>query len=381
MVLKWGCDDETTPWGFTGQFASQHLLLLDRDRHQAGLHLPGPQLRAPPSTPTSGSPSSPTPTPLCSSPSSTCGSRKAPGTRSTSPPTPSAWTRSRPTSWARRDGIPKTPEWASKKCGVPEWTIKALAREFGQEDAPRSSTTSAARWSAAPTPTSPAGSSASCSACRAWAAPACTSAQIVLLRHAARRGARELSASSTRRPAASGLRKPVPEQRRRLGHADHPQDADPGGHPQQRAARLLAAPAAQNAADRGPVHRLHSIPIPKEEGGTEHPHDLDRHPLPHHLLEPRQLDHRSPPRRQHRVSSSRSTRGWRTTASTPTSSCRRTPPWRWRTSSPTSAQGPPSRPACCRRRPSSPSASPRATTRSCSPSPRSWAWRSRSPRA
>lgn len=28
----------------------------------------------------------------------------------------------------KEDGIPKTPEWASKKCGVPEWTIKALAR-------------------------------------------------------------------------------------------------------------------------------------------------------------------------------------------------------------------------------------------------------------
>ncbi len=28
------------------------------------------------------------------------------------------------------DGIVKTPEWASPKCGVPEWTIKALAREF-----------------------------------------------------------------------------------------------------------------------------------------------------------------------------------------------------------------------------------------------------------
>ncbi len=26
------------------------------------------------------------------------------------------------------DGIPKTPEWASPKCGVPSWTIKALAR-------------------------------------------------------------------------------------------------------------------------------------------------------------------------------------------------------------------------------------------------------------
>jgi molybdopterin guanine dinucleotide-containing S/N-oxide reductase-like protein len=28
------------------------------------------------------------------------------------------------------DGIPKTPEWASKKCSIPEWTIKALARNF-----------------------------------------------------------------------------------------------------------------------------------------------------------------------------------------------------------------------------------------------------------
>jgi len=30
----------------------------------------------------------------------------------------------------KEDGIPKTPEWASSKCSVPEWTIKALAREF-----------------------------------------------------------------------------------------------------------------------------------------------------------------------------------------------------------------------------------------------------------
>ena len=30
----------------------------------------------------------------------------------------------------KEDGVPKTPEWASEKCGIPEWTIKALAREW-----------------------------------------------------------------------------------------------------------------------------------------------------------------------------------------------------------------------------------------------------------
>jgi anaerobic selenocysteine-containing dehydrogenase len=33
----------------------------------------------------------------------------------------------------REDGVPKTPAWASPKCGVPEWTIKALAREFASK--------------------------------------------------------------------------------------------------------------------------------------------------------------------------------------------------------------------------------------------------------
>jgi molybdopterin guanine dinucleotide-containing S/N-oxide reductase-like protein len=30
----------------------------------------------------------------------------------------------------KEDGVAKTPAWAAPKCGVPEWTIKALAREF-----------------------------------------------------------------------------------------------------------------------------------------------------------------------------------------------------------------------------------------------------------
>jgi anaerobic selenocysteine-containing dehydrogenase len=33
----------------------------------------------------------------------------------------------------KEDGIPKTPEWASSKCGIPEWTIKALAREWASK--------------------------------------------------------------------------------------------------------------------------------------------------------------------------------------------------------------------------------------------------------
>jgi anaerobic selenocysteine-containing dehydrogenase len=33
----------------------------------------------------------------------------------------------------KEDGIPKTPAWAAEKCGVPEWTIKALARDWAKK--------------------------------------------------------------------------------------------------------------------------------------------------------------------------------------------------------------------------------------------------------
>ena len=44
MVLVWGGDPETTPWGFRGQFASRIMLFLVSSRHQAGLYLPGCEL-------------------------------------------------------------------------------------------------------------------------------------------------------------------------------------------------------------------------------------------------------------------------------------------------------------------------------------------------
>ncbi len=39
------------------------------------------------------------------------------------------------------DGIPKTPKWASPLCGVPVWTIKALAREWASKTAAFASST------------------------------------------------------------------------------------------------------------------------------------------------------------------------------------------------------------------------------------------------
>ncbi|MCI8538947.1 MAG: molybdopterin-dependent oxidoreductase [Oscillospiraceae bacterium] len=33
----------------------------------------------------------------------------------------------------KEDGVPKTPAWASEKCGVKEWTIKALARDWAKK--------------------------------------------------------------------------------------------------------------------------------------------------------------------------------------------------------------------------------------------------------
>lgn len=132
MVLFWGCDPETTPWGFVGQFASRlcyywtdlgikQVYICPDLNYGAAVHADKwiPIL----------------------------------------PNTDSAMQLAIIYMWLKEgtynkeyvknhtigmdkveayvmgeeDGVPKTPEWASKKCGVPEWTIKALAREFARQ--------------------------------------------------------------------------------------------------------------------------------------------------------------------------------------------------------------------------------------------------------
>ena len=45
LLLFWGCDQETTPWGWQGQLPSRLSYWWTRAGHQADLHLPRPQLR------------------------------------------------------------------------------------------------------------------------------------------------------------------------------------------------------------------------------------------------------------------------------------------------------------------------------------------------
>jgi trimethylamine-N-oxide reductase (cytochrome c) len=132
MVLFWGCDPETTPWGFTGQFASR-LCFFWKDIGIKQVYICpdlnyGAAIHADKWIPVL-------------------------------PNTDAALQLAIAYLWivegtykkeyvethvvgfdkfsdyvlGKEDGIPKTPEWASGKCGVPEWTIKALAREFARK--------------------------------------------------------------------------------------------------------------------------------------------------------------------------------------------------------------------------------------------------------
>jgi anaerobic selenocysteine-containing dehydrogenase len=130
MVLFWGCDPETTPWGFTGQFASRlcyfwtevgidQVYICPDLNYGAAIHadkwipiLPNTdaalQLAIIYMWIKEGT-----------------YNKEYVKTHSVGFDKVSAYV------MGEEDGVPKSPAWATKKCGIPEWTIKALAREFG----------------------------------------------------------------------------------------------------------------------------------------------------------------------------------------------------------------------------------------------------------
>jgi molybdopterin guanine dinucleotide-containing S/N-oxide reductase-like protein len=132
MVLFWGCDPETTPWGFRGQFASR-LCYFWRD---VGIK----QVYICPDLNYGAAVHADKWIPILPNTDAALQlaiiyvwikeetyDKKYVETHTVGFGKVKAYV------MGEEDGVPKTPEWASKKCGVPEWTIKALAREFASK--------------------------------------------------------------------------------------------------------------------------------------------------------------------------------------------------------------------------------------------------------
>jgi anaerobic selenocysteine-containing dehydrogenase len=131
MCLFWGCDPETTPWGFTGQFASK-LMYFWKDIGIKQVYV----------------------CPDLNYGAAVHADKWIP----VLPNTDAALQLAIAYMWIKEgsydkeyvdthvvgfdkfsdyimgktDGVPKTPAWAAPKCGVPEWTIKALARQWSK---------------------------------------------------------------------------------------------------------------------------------------------------------------------------------------------------------------------------------------------------------
>ncbi len=132
MVLFWGCDPETTPWGFVGQYATRLCYFWSEVGIKQVYICPdlnyGAAVHADKWIPVL--------------PNTDAALQLAIiYTWITEGTYDKEYVRTHVVGMdkvedyvlGREDDIPKTPAWASGKCGVPEWTIKAFAREFAKK--------------------------------------------------------------------------------------------------------------------------------------------------------------------------------------------------------------------------------------------------------
>ena len=180
-------------------------------------------------------------------------------------PTPWASTRSKAYVLGEEDGIPKTPEWASAKCGVPAWTIKALARDWAKK------TVTIGHYFGGGMARGPYSTSRPASRCvllgmQGLGKPGVHQAQIAytgMPKNVITGGADHMGpfANLTATPAGDRLLKPHQRHADRLGQADHPQDPHRRGHPGRHGA-TSGAPAATRS--RPPTSsRSTRIPSPR----------------------------------------------------------------------------------------------------------------------
>ena len=132
MCLFWGCDPETTPWGFTGQFASK-LMYFWKDigikqvyvcpdlNYGAAVHA-DKWIPVLPNTDTA-----------MQLAIAYLWIKEGTYDKDYVETHVTGFDKFSDYVMGRTDGVPKTPAWASPKCGVPEWTIKALAREWSKQ--------------------------------------------------------------------------------------------------------------------------------------------------------------------------------------------------------------------------------------------------------
>ncbi len=132
MVLYWGCDPETTPWGFSGQSASQfcyfwkdigikQVYICPDLNYGAAVHA-DKWIPVLPNTDAALQLAI-----IYTWIKEDSYDKEYVATHTVGFDQVKAYV------MGEEDGIAKTPEWAAKKCGVPEWTIKALARDWAKK--------------------------------------------------------------------------------------------------------------------------------------------------------------------------------------------------------------------------------------------------------